>query len=94
VTALELNVNFIRETLPLTTQVLKLAMQARGGQGPFVEEESDICRKARNLMEVGGVLTDVSLHMRPELPRDPGLGLLSIAHRFRITDHPRSMAGL
>jgi hypothetical protein len=73
VTALELNVNFIRKTLPLTTQVLKLAMQARGGQGPFVEEESDICRKARNLMEVGGVLTEVSLRMRPELLRVPVL---------------------
>lgn len=86
VTALELNVNFIRDTLPPTIQVLRLAIRNDRWKRPFVEEERDIYRTVGNLMEEGGgVLSDVSLDMRPELPRDLGWWLSSTAHRSRIS---------
>ena len=71
VTALELEVNFIRE-VPPTIQVLRLAIRNERWTNAFVDKEGDIYRTVGELMQrAGGVLTNVSLHMRPELFRDP-----------------------
>ena len=72
VTALELEVNFIQDILPLTIQVLRLAIRNERWTRAFVDEERNIYRTVGNLMEEsGGVLREVSLHMRPELLKDP-----------------------
>jgi len=71
VTALELEVNFIA-CLPPTIQVLRLAIRNERWTEAFVDKEGDIYRTVVELMqEAGGVLTEVSLHMRPEPFGDP-----------------------
>lgn len=72
VTAVELEVNFIRDALPPTVQVLKLAIRNERWTRAFVDEESDIYRAVGELMqEPGGILTEVSLYLGPEFSRDP-----------------------
>lgn len=86
VTALELEVNFIRDTLPVTIQVLRLSIQ-NGRTKAFVDEEGDIYRSVGNLMEEGsGALSEVSLNIRPELLSDPmwETWLSNVAHRSHI----------
>ncbi|KAF9650525.1 hypothetical protein BDM02DRAFT_3112059 [Thelephora ganbajun] len=87
VTTLELEVNFIRDTLPPTIRILRLAIQNERWMRVFVDKEGDIYRTVGNLMqETGGVLTEVSLHMRPEFLRDPtwGAWLSNAAHHSCI----------
>ena len=87
VTALELDVNFIRETLPRTIQVLKLAIRNERWTRAFVEEERDVYRTVGHLMEEGcGGLAEVSLDMRPEFLRDPAwvIPLTDAARRSHI----------
>ena len=72
VTTVELEVNFIRDALPSTIQVLKLAIRNGRWARAFVDKESDIYRTVGGLMqEAGGVLTEVCLDMRSELLKDP-----------------------
>ena len=72
VTTLELEANFIRGVLPPTIQVLRLAIRNERWTRPFVDEEGDIYRAVRELMqEHSGVLTDVSLHARQDFSDDP-----------------------
>ena len=92
VTALELEVNFITD-VPPTIQVLRLAIRNEGWTKAFVDKEGDIYRTVGELMrEAGGVLTEVSLDMRPELFGDPTwrAWLSSVAHhsRTRLTLGP------
>jgi hypothetical protein len=93
VTALELEVNFIRDTLPPTIQVLRLAIWNERWTRAFVDEEGDIYRTVGDLMrETGGALTEVSLYTRPEFSGDPAwlAWLSSTAHhsRTRLTLDP------
>ena len=72
VTAVELDVNFIQNTLPPTIQVLRLAIRNGRWTRAFIDKERDIYRTVGELMqEAGGVLAEVSLDVRPEFSRDP-----------------------
>ena len=86
VTATELEVNFIRDTLPPTIQVLRLAIRNQRWTRAFFVEEGDIYRAVGNLMEAGGALGEVSLYMRPELLTDPtcGVWLSNVVHHPHI----------
>ena len=87
VTTVELEVNFIRDTLPLTIQVLRLAIRNERWTRAFVAEEEGIYRTVGNLMEErGGMLSEVSLAMRQELLKDPmwEAWLTRAAHRSDI----------
>jgi len=93
VTTVELEANFIRDTLPPTIQVLKLAIRNGRWARAFIDKESDIYRTVGDLMqEAGGVLTEVSLDMRPEFSEDPSwtAWLSNAAHhsRTRLTLGP------
>ena len=71
VTTVELEVNFIRDVLPSTIQVLRLAIRNDRWMKEFVDEEGDIYQAVGELMqEAGGVLAEVSLCVRPEFSRD------------------------
>ena len=86
-TALELEVNFVRGVLPPTIQVLRVAIRNERWTKAFVDKESDIYGAVGELMqESDGVLTEVSLHMRPEPFGDPTwrMRLSSAAHHSRI----------
>jgi len=86
VTTLELEVNFIRDVLPSTIQVLRLAIRSGMWTRPFIDEEGDIYRTVGSLVrEDGGVLAEVSLYMRPEFSMDPTwvAWLSSAAHDSR-----------
>ena len=87
VTTVELEVNFIRDSLPLTIQVLRLEIRNQKWTRAFVDEEREIYRTVGKFMEESGsALSEVSLHMRPELLEDPtwGAGLLTAARRSDI----------
>ena len=87
VTTVELEVNFIRDAIPPTVQVLKLAIRNGRWARAFVDKESDIYRTVGDLMrEAGGVLTEVCLDMRSEFSKDTSwtVWLSSIAHHSRI----------
>lgn len=87
VTALELEVNFIRGALPPTIQVLRLAIRNERWTRPFIDEEGDIYRAVGELMqESGGVLTGVSLHARQKFSGDAAwrTRLSNTAHNSRI----------
>ena len=87
VTTLELEVNFIKDVLPPTIQVLRLAIRNERWTRAFVDREGDIYRSVGELMrEAGGALTEVSLHMRSELFGDPAwrAWLSNAAHHSRI----------
>ena len=84
VTAVELEVNFIRDALPPTIQVLRLAIRNGRWTRAFIGKEGDIYRTVGHLMqEVGGVLAEVSLDMRSEFSEDPSwtVWLSDAAHR-------------
>ena len=86
-TAVELEVNFIRDALPPTIQVLRLSIWNGRWTRAFIDKEGDIYRTVGNLMqEAGGVLTEVSLHMRPEFSEDPSwtAWLSDVAHHSHI----------
>ena len=72
VTTLELEVNFIG-CLPPTIQVLRLTIRNEEWTKAFVGEEGDIYGAVVEtlIQEAGGVLTEVSLHMRTEPFEDP-----------------------
>ena len=99
VTALELEVNFIRDTLPSTVQVLRLAIRNERWTRAYIDEEGGIYRAVGHLMqEAGGALTEVSLYMRPEFSKDPSwtAWLASAAYhsRIRLTFNPWIMSEL
>lgn len=86
VTTVELEVNFIRDVLPPTIQVLRLAIRHGRWTRAFVDKESDIYRSVGDLMqEAGGVLAEVSLDMRPKFSEDPSWMVLlyNAAHHSR-----------
>lgn len=71
VTTLKLEVASTRDTLPLTIQALRHAIRSEGKGGPL-STNRDTYRTTRSLMEGGyGVLSEVSLHVGPELLKDP-----------------------
>ena len=93
VTAVELEVNFIRDALPPTIQVLRLSIRNERWTKPFVDEEGNIYRAVGELMQkTGGVLTEVSLYTRSEFLRDPSwtgwLNDTAYHSRIRLTLDP------
>lgn len=87
VTAVELEVNFIRNVLPPTIQVLRLAIRNEKWTRAFIDEEGDIYRAVGELIQgADGGPTEVSLYMRSEFSRDPSwtAWLFETAHRSGI----------